>query len=131
MSSLKAGHFPGRVWIHEKKFKLLFPGGAAAPPDHPFKSAYRPPGFAGLLSGWLAGWLAGLLAGWLAGLLACWLAGLILDAEALLPGKCTEFRPKTQKTKRSCTKSGRIVPESNKKLIHFSGQIKVKKCAHT
>jgi hypothetical protein len=61
-----------RVQTHEKKLKLLFPGGAVAPPDPPFMSAYRPPG---LLAGWLACWLAGLLACWLAGLLAGWLAG--------------------------------------------------------
>ena len=33
-------------------------GGAAAPPDTPFKSACRPPG--------LTGWFTGLLVGWLA-----------------------------------------------------------------
>jgi len=61
-----------RVQTHKNKLKLLFPGGAVAPPDPPFMSAYRPPG---LLAGWLACWLAGLLACWLAGLLAGWLAG--------------------------------------------------------
>ena len=36
-------YVPGRVWTAEIKFKLLFPGGAAASPDPPFKSAWRPP----------------------------------------------------------------------------------------
>ena len=34
---------PGSTWTAKKKFKLLFPGGAAAPPDPPLKSAWRPP----------------------------------------------------------------------------------------
>ena len=44
----------------------FFLGGAAAPPEHPCKSAYRPPGFTGwfhyLLPGWLSSWLVWLLA---------------------------------------------------------------------
>ena len=37
---------------------LILPGGPAAPPDPPFKLAYRPLGFTGWLTGFPVGWLA-------------------------------------------------------------------------
>ena len=43
LDARRATRYPGRTWTAKTKFKLLFPGGAAAPPDPPFKSAWRPP----------------------------------------------------------------------------------------
>ena len=68
--------------LGRRRRHLILRGEAAAPPDTPFKTARRPPGF----TGWLAGLLVGWLACWLVYVLSCWMARLMSGLPGLLVG---------------------------------------------